>query len=311
MVLEARNLTKYYGDVQALDQFSFEVDEGEAVGLLGPNGSGKTTAISIILGLLRYDRGEVTIFGQEMKPDNYTLKRRIGLVPQDLAIFSRLTVRENIEFFASLYLNDAKERAEGVRYALEFTGLENYSDRRANKLSGGLMRRLNVACGIAHKPDLLFLDEPTVAVDAQSRLFMRQGFEKLRDEGTSLVYTSHYLDEVEALCDRIVIMDHGRNLAQGSLTDLKNMVSLQEIVHLEVDDETPELKRDLEALAGLDGIESNQNGWRLSFRQENNNILKILEILEKHEASYRRLFSEEASLNDVFLELTGKELRDS
>ncbi len=311
MVLEAKNLTKHYGDVQALDQFSFEVGYGEAVGLLGPNGSGKTTAISIILGLLSSDRGDVTIFGQEMKPDSYTLKRRIGLVPQDLAIFSRLTVKENIEFFASLYLNDANERAEGVRYALEFTGLENYANRRTSKLSGGLMRRLNVACGIAHRPDLLFLDEPTVAVDAQSRLFMRQGFEKLRDEGTSLVYTSHYLDEVEALCDRIVIMDHGRNLAQGSLTDLKNMVSLQEIVHLEVDEETPELKRDLEALAGLYGIESNQSGWRLSFRQGNNNILKIMEILEKHETSYRRLFSEESSLNDVFLELTGKELRDS
>lgn len=311
MVLEAKNLTKHYGEVQALDQFSFEVGEGEAVGLLGPNGSGKTTAISAILGLLRYDRGEVKIFGQEMKPGAYDLKRRIGLVPQDLAIFSRLSVRENIEFFASLYLDDAKERAEGVRYALEFTGLENYVDRRANKLSGGLMRRLNVACGIAHKPDLLFLDEPTVAVDAQSRLFMRQGFEKLRDEGTSLVYTSHYLDEVEALCDRIVIMDQGRNLAQGSLAELKNMVSLQEIVHLEVDEETPALKRDLEALKGLDSIDHGKDGWRLSFRQEGNNILNILEVLEKHEASYRRLFSEETSLNDVFLEMTGKELRDS
>ncbi len=209
-IVHVENLVKRYDDLIALDHFNLNIAPGEIFGLLGPNGSGKTTSINCILQLLAYDKGTIELFGEPMTPARYDLKRRIGVVPQQVAVFDELTVRENIDYFCSLYVNDRKRRRALVDEAIDFVGLGDFTKFRPGKLSGGLARRLNIACGIAHKPELIFFDEPTVAVDPQSRNAILEGICRLRDEGATVVYTSHYMEEVEQICSRIMIMDGGR-----------------------------------------------------------------------------------------------------
>ena len=222
MVIQVENLVKRYGDLVALDHFGLQIAEGEIFGLLGPNGSGKTTAINCILSLLKYDKGRVEIFGKPMSPDAYDIKRDIGIVMQNVAVFNELTVQENIDYFCSLYVPDKRKRAPLVEEAVAFTGLGDYRRFLPKKLSGGLLRRLNIACGVAHKPRLIILDEPTVAVDPQSRNAILEGIERLNREGATIVYTSHYMEEVEQLCSRIMIMDKGKAIATG--THSKGMI---------------------------------------------------------------------------------------
>ena len=216
MVITVKNLIKEFKEIRALDSFNLELREGEILGLIGPNGSGKTTLLLSILGFYAYEKGEIKVFNQELKPNSYDIKRKIGYVPQDLAVFEELTVYENIDYFCGLYVHDGKKRKELVEKAIRFVGLEKFRKFVPSKLSGGLARRLNIACGIAHEPELIFLDEPTVAVDAQSRSFILEGIKELNRRGASVIYTSHYLEEVEDLCDRIAIIDQGRNIITGT-----------------------------------------------------------------------------------------------
>ncbi len=234
--VKVSKLVKRYGDMLALDYFDLDVHQGEIFGLLGPNGSGKTTAINCILALLTFDEGTVRVFGEPISPTSYALKRRIGIVPQNVAVFNELTVEENIDYFCSLYVSDKAKRRMLVDEALDFVGLRDYRTYRPAKLSGGLLRRLNIACGIAHKPDLIFFDEPTVAVDPQSRNAILEGIQRLNREGATVIYTSHYMEEVEQICDRILIMDHGRHLALGTAEELKAMISTGERISIETDD---------------------------------------------------------------------------
>lgn len=222
-VIEIKNLTKEYKDLKAVDNLSLEVKEGEILGLLGPNGSGKSTTINCILSLLKYQNGTITIFGEEMKPDAYDIKAKIGVIFQDVAVFQELTVYENIDYFCGLYIKDKQTRKKYVEDAIELVGLEDFKKFLPKKLSGGLLRRLNIACGIAHKPELIFLDEPTVAVDPQSRNNILDGIEKLREQGATIVYTTHYMEEVEILCDRIIILDKGKIIASGTTEELKKL----------------------------------------------------------------------------------------
>lgn len=233
-IVHVENLVKRYDDLIALDHFNLSIAPGEIFGLLGPNGSGKTTSINCILQLLAYDKGTIELFGEPMTPARYDLKRRIGVVPQQVAVFDELTVRENIDYFCSLYVSDRKRRRALVDEAIDFVGLGDFAKFRPGKLSGGLARRLNIACGIAHKPELIFFDEPTVAVDPQSRNAILEGICRLRDEGATVVYTSHYMEEVEQICSRIMIMDGGRVLAQGTNDELKRMIQMGERVTVEV-----------------------------------------------------------------------------
>ena len=193
-MIKIENLVKRYGDNVALDHFNLNVEEGEIFGLLGPNGSGKTTAINCMLALLKFDRGSIKIMGEEMAPDNYKVKEQIGIVMQDVAVFEELNVQENIDYFCSLYVKDRKKRRELVEDAIRFVGLEEYRKSYPKKLSGGLLRRLNIACGIAHRPKLIILDEPTVAVDPQSRNKILEGICELNRQGSTIIYTSHYME---------------------------------------------------------------------------------------------------------------------
>jgi len=222
-VIEVSHLTKIYHKVKAVNDLSFEVREGEILGLLGPNGSGKSTTINCILSLLKYDKGEIKIFGQEMTPTAYDLKRQIGVVFQDVAVFEELRVFDNIDFFCGLYVTDRAEREKCVERALKLVGLEKYRKFYPKQLSGGLLRRLNIACGIAHQPKLIFLDEPTVAVDPQSRNRILDNIKSLQKQGATIVYTSHYMEEVEQLCDRVIIIDQGKIIASGTTEELKTL----------------------------------------------------------------------------------------
>ena len=210
-MVEIKNLVKRYGNLVALDHLNLQVQEGEIFGLLGPNGSGKTTAINCMLALLAFDRGDIHIFGEEMSPDNYHVKKQIGIVLQNVAVFDELTVYENIDYFCGLYVKDKEQRKRLVEEAVAFVGLEDFQKKRPGKLSGGLLRRLNIACGIAHKPRLIIMDEPTVAVDPQSRNKILEGIQELNRQGSTIIYTSHYMEEVEQICTRIAILDHGRS----------------------------------------------------------------------------------------------------
>ena len=227
-IIEIRNLTKSYKNLKAIDDLSFDVREGEILGLLGPNGSGKSTTINSILSLLNFQKGSIKIFGKEMSPDAYDIKAKIGVIFQEVAVFEELTVYENIDYFCGLYINDKETRKQDVLAAIKLVGLEEFQKFYPKQLSGGLLRRLNIACGIAHKPELIFLDEPTVAVDPQSRNNILEGIKKLRDDGASIIYTTHYMEEVEILCDRIIILDKGKIIAEGTSDELKKMANIEE-----------------------------------------------------------------------------------
>ena len=309
-MIRIENLVKRYGDVVALDHFNLDVKEGEIFGLLGPNGSGKTTAINCMLALLKYDRGSVRIMGQEMAPDNYNVKRQIGIVMQDVAVFEELNVYENIDYFCSLYIKDKNRRKELVEEAIRFVGLGDYRKTYPKKLSGGLLRRLNIACGIAHKPRLIILDEPTVAVDPQSRNKILEGIRELNRQGSTIIYTSHYMEEVEQICTRIAIMDHGRSIAVGTKEELKSMIKTGETVTIEavilgVDD-----LEDIRSLPHVFDVKYEEQRLVVRCTGAKHNLIHILSCLQEKDIPFGRVFSELPTLNDVFLEITGKQLRD-
>ena len=309
-VVKIENLVKRYGDLMALDHFGLEIREGEVFGLLGPNGSGKTTTINCLLSLLTYDKGHIEIFGKEMKPDSYDLKKQIGVVMQNVAVFEELTVYENIDYFCGLYISDKSTRAKYVEEAIEFVGLNDFKKFYPKKLSGGLLRRLNIACGIAHKPKLIILDEPTVAVDPQSRNNILEGIVKLNKEGATVIYTSHYMEEVEQICTRIAIMDHGKNVALGTKEELKQMIKKSETISVEVADLSD---NDVENIKALDNAyQVNYDGKTLEilFSSGENNIITVLDYLKSNKIRFGQVYSQLPTLNDVFLEITGKELRD-
>ncbi len=310
MIVSVKNLVKRYGDLVALDHLSFEVKHGEIFGLLGPNGSGKTTAINCILSLLGYDKGEIKVFDKPMTPESYDIKRDIGIIMQDVAVFDELTVYENIDYFCGLYIADKTARKKLVEEAIDFVGLSDYRKFYPKKLSGGLLRRLNIACGIAHKPKLIIMDEPTVAVDPQSRNNILAGIKKLNEEGATVIYTSHYMEEVEQLCSRIVIMDKGKVIAMGTKEELKAMIKLGEKITVEIFGLNGNILDDIKRLPNINGVEYKENNLALKYNKGKNNLTTLLDYFKNNEITFGRIYSELPTLNDVFLEITGKELRD-
>lgn len=306
-VVKVEKLVKRYKELIALDHLELDIKEGEIFGLLGPNGSGKTTAINCILSLLTYDKGEITVFGKKMCPE---VKKQIGIVMQNVAVHDELNVKENIDYFCGLYIDDKKLRAQYVKEAIEFAGLEGFEKFRPKKLSGGLLRRLNIACGIAHKPKLIIMDEPTVAVDPQSRNKILEGIEELNRQGATVIYTSHYMEEVEQICSRIAIIDKGRNVAEGTKQELKKMIKNTETVNVEAVGITDEQLDEIKALPHAYECRYDGNVLTLLYSGGKHNLTRLLDYLHGHEIPIGRVYSELPTLNDVFLEITGKELRD-
>ena len=309
-MIHIENLVKRYGEVLALDHLNLDITEGEIFGLLGPNGSGKTTAINCLLALLKYDKGEITVFGEPMHPDSYEQKRQIGIVPQNVAVFEQMSVYENIDYFCGLYVKEKQKRRELVEEAIAFVGLEDYRKMLPRKLSGGLLRRLNIACGIAHQPRLIILDEPTVAVDPQSRNKILEGIVALNKKGSTIIYTSHYMEEVEQICSRIAIIDHGQVLSIGTTEELKSMIKTGETITIEAvalsEDKLAQIRR----LPHVFDISYEEQILKIRLSSAKHNLVRILNYMQEHDIAFGRVFSELPTLNDVFLEITGKELRD-
>ena len=309
-IIEVKNLSKSYKNLKAIDDLSFDVYEGEILGLLGPNGSGKSTTINSILNLLEFEKGTIKIFGKIMKPDAYDIKRDIGVIFQEVAIFEELTVYENIDYFCGLYVSDKLLRKSYVEDAINLVGLKEFTKFYPKQLSGGLLRRLNIACGIAHKPKLIFLDEPTVAVDPQSRNNILDGIKKLRDEGATIVYTTHYMEEVEMICDRIIILDKGKILAEGTTDELKSLAKLEEKITLEVKKISSKVVDEIKTFKTVDSVMENGNTLVITYKNGKDNLGELIDFLHSKKVTYSKIFSERPTLNDVFLELTGKDLRD-
>ena len=309
-IIEVKNLVKQYKELKAIDDLSFEVKKGEILGLLGPNGSGKSTTINCILSLLNYDKGTIRIFGKEMKPSSYDIKEKIGVVFQDVSVFDELTVYENIDYFCGLYIKNKEKRKKYVEDAIELVRLNDFKKFYPKKLSGGLLRRLNIACGIAHKPELIFFDEPTVAVDPQSRNNILDGIKKLRDNGATIVYTTHYMEEVELLCNRVIILDKGKILASGTTDELKELARIEEKVTIEVSNLENKYIEKIKSQNNVDEVNYDGNTLLITYVEGKNNLLDMVDYFRKESIKYNKIYSERPTLNDVFLELTGKELRD-
>jgi ABC-2 type transport system ATP-binding protein len=310
LVLDCKGLRKTFGDLVAVDGVGFHIAEGETYGLLGPNGAGKTTSISMISGLLERDAGDVTVDGSTLTTKSVKAKQGIGLVPQDLAIYPDLTARENLTFFAKLYSMSGGEMKTRVDEVLAIIGLSDRGDDRADEYSGGMKRRLNIGIGLLHRPRLLILDEPTVGVDPQSRNAILDSVEQLSTEGMAVLYTTHYMEEAERLCDRIGIIDHGKLMAEGTRRELIQLVGQHDRVRLVA---TGHLEEASAAAAGVAGVQEagvRDGGIDLVVEDASDSLTEILRVVTEADAGVSSVDVDEPNLEAVFLHLTGRALRD-
>ncbi|MBP2070355.1 MAG: ABC transporter ATP-binding protein [Anaerococcus sp.] len=309
-VIEIKGLVKTYKKIRAVDNLDLDVKKGSILGLLGPNGSGKSTTINCLLALIKKDSGSIKIYGKEMTPESYDIKKKIGVVFQDVGVYEELNVYENIDYFCGLYIKDKDKRKQLIEETIDLVGLNEFLKFRPKELSGGLLRRLNIACGIAHEPDIIIFDEPTVAVDPQSRNNILEGIKKLNKNGATIIYTSHYMDEVEELCDYIVIIDRGKVIAEGSSDSLKAMIDTKEKISFRSENLDNEIIEKIKSIDSLLEMDFRNDTYHLSFANGKDNLIKLINILNENSINYDSLTSQSPSLNDVFLSLTGKGLRD-
>jgi len=311
-MLEVSGLRKSYADVVAVDGVSFRAGKGETVGLLGPNGAGKTTTVSIVAGLVRPDAGEVRIAGRAMRGDTDPAKRSIGLVPQDVGLYEEMSARENLHLFGALYGMNGADLRRARDQALDLVGLTERARDRVKDFSGGMKRRLNLAAALLHDPQLLLLDEPTVGVDPQSRNAIFDNLEILRKRGKTLLYTTHYMEEAERLCDRVVIIDHGRIITDDTLQGLYRVVPVRNMLTVELEDGARNglCMEDLRQLPGVESAELRGGAVRIGVRDLARDSAGILEWLAQRGHRFQHLASERNSLETVFLTLTGRSLRD-
>jgi ABC-2 type transport system ATP-binding protein len=306
-ILEVVSLSKHYGATTALDGVSLRVEEGDIFGLLGPNGAGKTTLLSIVSGLLEPTVGEVRLLGRPFTRRDRALRRAVGIVPQELAIYGELTARENLLFFGALYGLRGNELRHRAAEVLAAVGLTDRGDDRADTFSGGMKRRLNLGAALVHRPRLLLLDEPTTGVDPQSRHHIFEGVRRLNAEGVTVVYTSHYMEEVQALCRRVGIIDRGRLIASDTLENL--LQRRDGLVRFRVSAVTPALRERLAALPGARVAEAN-GAVEVRSRDVKATLVQVVTLLNEADVPLLSLETQEPNLERVFLDLTGRALRD-
>ncbi|MGW8115479.1 ABC transporter ATP-binding protein [Caproicibacterium sp. NSD3] len=310
-LLEINSLSKSFKGNLVLDNISFSIEKGEVLCLLGPNGAGKSTTINILLGLLGRDSGTITYDGKVVSRSHLrAYKQKLGVVPQDLALYEELSAQQNARFFTSLYGLRGPSLDEAVEEALKFAGL---TDRRKDKVktfSGGMKRRLNIACAIAHHPELVIMDEPTVGIDPQSRNHILDSIKKLQANGITILYTTHYMEEVEAISSRIIIIDHGKIIAEGTKEKLKENIQSEKCYHIELEEGTPIPTEGFYDVEGVKEAKSDGNKIDIVSLRGVENLDRIISLISDAGAHIRNIAGEEASLETVFLKLTGRKLRD-
>lgn len=307
-MLEIKNIYKDYGNQMAVDGIDLKIQSGQIYGVLGPNGAGKSTLIGMICGLIKKNSGEVVY--EEQTNNIRKWKENIGIVPQDFALYLDLTAEENISFFCSLYGFKGEELKARTARTLEFVGLTDVKKKRASQFSGGMKRRLNIGCAIAHSPKLIIMDEPTVGIDPQSRNHILESVLKLRDEGATIIYTSHYMQEVDDICDRIAIVDKGRVIAEGTSSELKNLVEGKNIFNITVAKRVNGLEEKISTIPGVEKITFSDNEYKISTSKSSNLIGNLVMVISENGGDIKNIASESPSLETVFLALTGKNLRE-
>lgn len=304
-----RDVVKRYGSYVALDCIDLDIKKGEVIGLLGPNGAGKTTLIQTLTGMKAFDRGSVELFGQSKNPFSNQNKEKLGLVTQEITVYDELTAKENLEFFAGVYGLKGTQRKQRVAEALEFVGLSDQANKLPAKFSGGMKRRLNIACALTHRPQFLIMDEPTVGIDPQSRNHILEGVKTLRDQGTTILYTTHYMEEVQAIASRVIIMDQGQIIKEGTIEELIQTIQHEEKLKIDVTDPDKIPVASLENIAGVKKVIATGNSVTIISAAGSGNLDRILSLVKEH-AGVMGIQADRPNLEDVFFTLTGKRLRD-
>ncbi len=309
-IIAVNSLEKSFGGKKVVKEISFDVKPGEILCLLGPNGAGKSTIINILCGILGYDAGEMSYKGKNINACMNNFKKHLGVVPQDLAIYEELSAAQNVSFFASLYGLKGKELAEKVTRALDFVGLLEKGKDKVKTFSGGMKRRLNIACAIAHEPELLIMDEPTVGIDPQSRNHILNSIKKLSQHGMTILYTTHYMEEVEEISTRILIMDSGTVIAEGTKESLKKDVFDERQFIMEIEEDNNLNIDEFYNIEGIKKVEKKEQLLTITTLKNIENLDKIIALVITSKSKIINLFCRTASLENVFLRLTGKSLRE-
>lgn len=308
-IASMQGVLKRFGSYVALDYIDLEINEGEIVGLLGPNGAGKTTLIQTLTGMLPADKGVVSLFGQSHNPFSNANKQKLGLVTQEVAIFEELTAKECLQFFAGVYGLRGEEKKRRVAEALEFVGLADQANNVPHKFSGGMKRRLNIACALTHRPKFLIMDEPTVGIDPQSRNHILESVKKLRDQGTTILYTTHYMEEVQEIASHVMIIDQGQVIKEGTVQQLIQTIQHEEKVKFDVSDPDQIPLGELEKITGVRQVLASGSQVTVISAAGTGNLDRVLSVVKEH-SSVLGIQADKPNLEDVFLTLTGKQLRD-
>ena len=306
-MIQVNNLSKSFDEIQAVNNISFSIEKGEIFGLLGPNGAGKSTTINMLSTILQSDKGTIRIDGIDVNTDSKACKKRIGVVPQEISLYEDLSAYDNLLFWGNLYGIPAKELKQNIHSILELIGLSDRKKDLIKTYSGGMKRRINIAAAILHQPKVLFMDEPTVGIDPQSRNHIFEVIETLNEQGMTIIYTTHYMEEVERLCKRIAIIDSGKIIAQGTQTELQDITDVKEIIELEFESLSKDAVKSFQKQLNLNTI---QNENTLAVACTIKNLPAIITVCNTLNMEIKDLIFKKANLEAIFLSLTGKQLRD-
>lgn len=309
-MIQARSVSKNFGIIEAVKNVSFNIHKGEIFGILGPNGAGKSTIVNILNTLIKPDRGDVIIDGVNIKDDGNTIKLLMGVVPQDIALYEELTAYENLMFWGGLYDIPKSLLKANVNKTLEIVDLVNRKDDRIKTFSGGMKRRINIACSLLHNPRILLLDEPTVGVDPQNRNHIFEVIERLNQDGMTIIYTTHYMEEAERFCDKIAIIDSGHIIAQGTLKELRQVSDVKDVLTIKLADADNELITRIKSENPLLSFDTSSGILKMESENIGDDTSKIINQVRKSGGAIDRIYTQGTNLEAIYLKLTGKELRD-